>query len=118
MTFITFAQIIFWSSASVLIYVYVGYPLLVYAVSRLFPKQINQAALGTFHSTFFLAVFALPRVLCATALTARLLEKKRIKADIFTMLLYFVLANLTSFIRFCKFLLGEYYARQNGILET
>ncbi len=44
MTFITFAQIIFWSSASVLIYVYVGYPLLVYAVSRLFPKPIYQAA--------------------------------------------------------------------------
>lgn len=44
MTLTTLAQIIFWSSAGVLFYVYVGYPLLVFAVSRLFPKRTNRAA--------------------------------------------------------------------------
>ncbi len=44
MTLTTLAQIIFWSSAGVLFYVYVGYPLLVFAVSRLFPRRTNRAA--------------------------------------------------------------------------
>jgi cellulose synthase/poly-beta-1,6-N-acetylglucosamine synthase-like glycosyltransferase len=43
MTFINAAQIIFWLSASVLFYVYIGYPLLVYAVSLLLPKTIKSA---------------------------------------------------------------------------
>src|SRR2546421_8037265 len=34
------AQIIFWIGLATLIYVYVGYPLLVYLVSRVFPKKI------------------------------------------------------------------------------
>jgi cellulose synthase/poly-beta-1,6-N-acetylglucosamine synthase-like glycosyltransferase len=38
-----FAQIVFWGSLAALFYVYAGYPLLVYLVSRLFPKQINRA---------------------------------------------------------------------------
>jgi cellulose synthase/poly-beta-1,6-N-acetylglucosamine synthase-like glycosyltransferase len=37
------AQIVFWSSLAALFYVYAGYPLLVYAVSRLFPKNVNRA---------------------------------------------------------------------------
>jgi cellulose synthase/poly-beta-1,6-N-acetylglucosamine synthase-like glycosyltransferase len=37
---ITFAQIIFWSSAGVLFYVYIGYPLLVYAASWLLLKRV------------------------------------------------------------------------------
>ena len=36
-------QIVFWTSAAALFYVYAGYPLLVYLVSRLFPKPINRA---------------------------------------------------------------------------
>lgn len=44
MTLTVFAQIVFWSSAGVIFYAYVGYPLLVFAVSRLFPKPIVQAA--------------------------------------------------------------------------
>lgn len=40
MTLVAIAQIIFWSSAGVILYVYIGYPLLVYAVSRMFPKRI------------------------------------------------------------------------------
>lgn len=43
MTTETAAQIIFWSSAVVLFYVYAGYPLLVFGVSRLFPKRIKRA---------------------------------------------------------------------------
>jgi cellulose synthase/poly-beta-1,6-N-acetylglucosamine synthase-like glycosyltransferase len=39
------AQIIFWSSVAAFLYVYVGYPLLVYLVSRLFPKKIKRAAI-------------------------------------------------------------------------
>lgn len=42
MTFETAAQIIFWSSAAMLFYVYVGYPLLVFAASRLRPKTIKR----------------------------------------------------------------------------
>lgn len=43
MTFATISQIIFWASAGTLVYVYVGYPLFVYVVSRMFPKQIRRA---------------------------------------------------------------------------
>ena len=39
------AQIIFWLSGAALFYVYVGYPLLVYLVSRLFPKKIERGAI-------------------------------------------------------------------------
>jgi cellulose synthase/poly-beta-1,6-N-acetylglucosamine synthase-like glycosyltransferase len=39
------AQIIFWTSVAALFYVYAGYPLLVYAVSRAFPKPIRRASL-------------------------------------------------------------------------
>jgi cellulose synthase/poly-beta-1,6-N-acetylglucosamine synthase-like glycosyltransferase len=39
-----FAQIIFWLSVAALFYVYVGYPILVYLVSLVFPKKINRAA--------------------------------------------------------------------------
>ena len=37
------AQIVFWASAAALIYTYVGYPLLVFAVSRAFPKQVKKS---------------------------------------------------------------------------
>ena len=37
------AQIVFWISATALFYTYAGYPVLVYAVSLLFPKQVNRA---------------------------------------------------------------------------
>ncbi len=40
---IIIAQTIFWISVVALFYTYIGYPLLVYAVSRLLPKSINQA---------------------------------------------------------------------------
>ena len=43
MTLTVFAQFVFWSSAGIIFYVYVGYPLLVFAVSRLFPKPILRA---------------------------------------------------------------------------
>lgn len=39
------AQVVFWFSAAALFYVYVGYPLLVYLVSRAFPKKIKRAAI-------------------------------------------------------------------------
>jgi cellulose synthase/poly-beta-1,6-N-acetylglucosamine synthase-like glycosyltransferase len=38
------AKIIFWTSAVAIIYVYVGYPLLVYLVSRLRPLEIKKSA--------------------------------------------------------------------------
>jgi cellulose synthase/poly-beta-1,6-N-acetylglucosamine synthase-like glycosyltransferase len=38
----TSAQIIFWTSVGALFYVYVGYPLVVYLVSRLFPKNVHR----------------------------------------------------------------------------
>jgi cellulose synthase/poly-beta-1,6-N-acetylglucosamine synthase-like glycosyltransferase len=40
----TFGQIIFWTSVVALFYVYAGYPLLVYLISRAFPKTIKRAA--------------------------------------------------------------------------
>jgi len=40
------AQIAFWLSAAALFYVYVGYPVLVYLVSRVFPKKIARAAVN------------------------------------------------------------------------
>jgi len=43
MIFYSAAQIIFWTSAAALFYTYVGYPIFVYAVSLLFPKQIKRA---------------------------------------------------------------------------
>lgn len=44
MTLIFIAQFIFWSSAAALFYTYAGYPILVYAIARLFPKPIKRAA--------------------------------------------------------------------------
>jgi len=44
MTLTALAQFVFWSSAGVIFYVYVGYPLLVFAVGRLFPKPTVRAA--------------------------------------------------------------------------
>ncbi len=38
------AQTVFWLSASVLFYSYVGYPLMVYFISRKFPKPVRSAA--------------------------------------------------------------------------
>lgn len=37
------AQIVFWTSVAALFYAYAGYPILVYIVSRLFPKNIKRA---------------------------------------------------------------------------
>ena len=37
------AQIIFWSATAALVYAYAGYPLLVYLVSRVFPKKVGKA---------------------------------------------------------------------------
>lgn len=39
---LTFAQIIFWVCGSLFAYVYVGYPLLVFLVSKLFPRQVRR----------------------------------------------------------------------------
>ena len=39
------AQIIFWLSVTALVYVYVGYPLLVYLVSLVFPKKVKRASI-------------------------------------------------------------------------
>lgn len=44
MNFNFIAQTVFWSSAAALFYAYAGYPILVYVVSRLFPKPIDRAA--------------------------------------------------------------------------
>jgi len=38
-------KIIFWTSAAALIYVYLGYPLLVYAVSRLRPLEVKKSSI-------------------------------------------------------------------------
>jgi cellulose synthase/poly-beta-1,6-N-acetylglucosamine synthase-like glycosyltransferase len=43
MTLLNLSQIIFWSSGALLFYVYAGYPLLVFAVSRLLPKPVKSA---------------------------------------------------------------------------
>jgi hypothetical protein len=43
MTLTALAQFVFWSSAGVIFYVYIGYPLLVFAVSRLFPNRLLRA---------------------------------------------------------------------------
>jgi cellulose synthase/poly-beta-1,6-N-acetylglucosamine synthase-like glycosyltransferase len=45
MTLVFAAQIIFWASVGLIFYVYLGYPLLVYMVSRLFPKSVKRAAI-------------------------------------------------------------------------
>ncbi|HSK70590.1 MAG TPA: hypothetical protein VK892_02760, partial [Pyrinomonadaceae bacterium] len=42
------AQTIFWSSVAALTYVYVGYPILVYLVSRLFPKKVERGKIEPF----------------------------------------------------------------------
>jgi cellulose synthase/poly-beta-1,6-N-acetylglucosamine synthase-like glycosyltransferase len=39
----TFGQIIFWTCVAALFYVYAGYPLLVYLISRAFPKNVKRA---------------------------------------------------------------------------
>ncbi len=43
MTLIFVAQIIFWASVGLIFYVYLGYPVLVYVISRIFPKRVKRA---------------------------------------------------------------------------
>lgn len=45
---ILISETIFWISAVALFYAYIGYPLLVYFISRLFPKQIERAEFEPF----------------------------------------------------------------------
>jgi cellulose synthase/poly-beta-1,6-N-acetylglucosamine synthase-like glycosyltransferase len=42
MTLLTIAHLLFWSAALVFFYVYIGYPLLVYLVSRIWPKRLDR----------------------------------------------------------------------------
>src|SRR5919199_6908551 len=37
------AEVLFWLSAAALLYTYIGYPLLVYLVSRLRPREVKKA---------------------------------------------------------------------------
>ena len=41
----TALQIVFWLSAAALFYVYVGYPILVFLVSRVFPKRVESSSI-------------------------------------------------------------------------
>lgn len=43
MTLSFISQTVFWSSAAALLYTYAGYPVLVYTISRLFPKPVKRA---------------------------------------------------------------------------
>lgn len=43
MTLVIGAQIIFWTSVGLIFYVYLGYPILVFLISRSFPKVVKQA---------------------------------------------------------------------------
>lgn len=45
---IKITQIIFWLSLAALFYTYIGYPIFVYLVSRLFPRRINKASFEPF----------------------------------------------------------------------
>ncbi|MEP6902793.1 MAG: hypothetical protein ABJA66_13660 [Actinomycetota bacterium] len=38
------AQTIFWLALAALFYVYIGYPILVYLISRAFPQKVKRAA--------------------------------------------------------------------------
>lgn len=49
-------QIIFWTCVGILAYVYVGYPVLVYFVSRLFPRPVMQAEIEP-HVTILITAF-------------------------------------------------------------
>jgi hypothetical protein len=53
-----------------------------------------------------------------TAFIGWIMEKNRVKAGVFAIPLYFVLANLASVVAFYKFLHGENYARWEPIRET
>lgn len=42
MIFVLITKVVFWSAVSLTAYVYVGYPLIVYVISRLFPKPVRR----------------------------------------------------------------------------
>lgn len=45
MNFQTLAQTVFWTAAAALFYAYAGYPMLVWAVSRLFPRKVGKGSI-------------------------------------------------------------------------
>ena len=45
MTLVFAAQFIFWASVGLIFYVYFGYPVMVYIISRLLPKSVKRAAI-------------------------------------------------------------------------
>jgi cellulose synthase/poly-beta-1,6-N-acetylglucosamine synthase-like glycosyltransferase len=96
----------------------VSHKLLRYSVPIFLILVLLAAGIGTFYSTFFLAVFVLQLVFYATALTAWFLEKMEIKIGVLAIPLYFVLTNLAALIGFYKFLRGERYARWEPIREN
>ncbi len=77
---------------------------------------ISAAYLAIF-STIFLIVFALQIIFYLNALIGWIMEKNGVKSAIFSMPLYFVLANLASVIGFYKFLSGERFASWEPIRE-
>ena len=64
-----------------------------------------------FFSVFFAVALALQVVFYLMAVTGWLLERSGKNASVFSIPLYFVLANLASLIAFYKFLRGQTYAR-------
>lgn len=68
-------------------------------------------------STAFMIVFALQIVFCLNVLIGWIMEKNGVKSAVFSMPLYFVLANLASVIGFYKFLSGERFASWEPIRE-
>jgi len=96
----------------------VSHKLLRYSVPIFLILVLLAAGIGTFYSTFFLAVFVLQLVFYATALIAWFLEKMEIKIGILAIPLYFVLTNLAALIGFYKFLRGERYAHWEPIREN
>ncbi len=96
----------------------VSHKLLRYSIPVFLIFALLASGAAVFHSTFFLLVFALQLLFYATALIGWFLEKNEVKAGIFAMPLYFVLANLAALVGFYKFLRGERYARWEPIREN
>lgn len=96
----------------------ISHKVLRYSVPLFLTAVFISSGVLAFYSTFYLAVFSAQIAFYLVALAAWLLERKGIKAGVFSMPLYFVLTNVASIAGFFQFLRGERYASWEPIRDA
>jgi cellulose synthase/poly-beta-1,6-N-acetylglucosamine synthase-like glycosyltransferase len=96
----------------------ISHKVLRYAVPVFLILMLASSAISAVYSNIFAVDFALQILFYLTAFVAWILEKNGKHPGVFSIPLYFVLANLASLIGFYKFLRGERFANWEPIREA